>query len=145
MHRCLMVSFVTLFGMTLAGKVYQVGPSGVLSSVDHLVYATPELQLGIERIEKALGLRATPGGQHLGRGTRNALVSLGPGTYLEIIGPDPEQPSPAQPRPFGIDDLNEPRLVTWAAKRGNLEHLASDAGRDGVKLGEVIAGSRRRA
>ncbi|HEY5618458.1 MAG TPA: VOC family protein [Vicinamibacterales bacterium] len=145
MHRCLMVSFVTLFGMTLAGKVYQVGPSGVLSSVDHLVYATPELQLGIERIEKALGLRATPGGQHLGRGTRNALVSLGPGTYLEIIGPDPEQPSPAQPRPFGIDDLNEPRLVTWAAKGRNLERFASDARRDGVKLGEVMPGSRRRA
>jgi len=140
-----MVSFVTLFGMTLAGKVYQVGPSGVLSSVDHLVYATPELQLGIERIEKALGLRATPGGQHLGRGTRNALVSLGPGTYLEIIGPDPEQPSPAQPRPFGIDDLNEPRLVTWAAKGRNLERFASDARRDGVKLGEVMPGSRRRA
>ena len=140
-----MVSFVTLFGMTLAGKVYQVGPSGVLSSVDHLVYATPELQLGIERIEKALGLRATPGGQHLGRGTRNALVSLGPGTYLEIIGPDPEQPSPAQPRPLGIDDLNEPRLVTWAAKGRNLERFASDARRDGVKLGEVMPGSRRRA
>ena len=75
-------------------------------------------------------------------GTRNALLSLGPGTYLEIIGPDPEQPTPAQPRPFGIDDLKEPRLVTWAAKGKELEQFASEAGRGGVKLGEAGKASR---
>lgn len=145
MHGRLMVSFVMLFGIMLAADVNQVAPGGLLSTLDHLVYATPELQIGIERIENVLGLRAMPGGQHPGRGTRNALVSLGPAMYLEIIGPDPEQPRPGQPRPFGIDDLNEPRLVTWAAKGQNLEYLASDAGRGGVKLGQVIEGSRRRA
>lgn len=145
MHRCLMVVFVTLFGISTAANVNQGKPSDLLSTVDHLVYATPELQVGIDQIERVLGVRATPGGQHPGRGTRNALLSLGPGTYLEIIGPDPEQPDPAQPRPFGIDDLNEPRLVTWAAKGTNLERRASDAERGGVKLGEVISGSRRRA
>jgi Glyoxalase-like domain len=119
-------------------------PGGLLATVDHLVYATPELQAGIDRIESALGVRATPGGQHPGRGTRNALLSLGPETYLEIIGPDPEQPPPAQPRPFGIDDLNEPRLVTWAAKGKELEHLTSEAARYGVKLGQVISGRRQR-
>lgn len=140
-----MVLFVTLFGISTADNVSQGTPGGLLATVDHLVYATPELQVGIDSIERVLGVRATPGGQHPGRGTRNALLSLGPGTYLEIIGPDPEQPNPAQPRPFGIDDLNEPRLVTWAAKATNLERRASDAGRGGVKLGEVISGSRRRA
>jgi hypothetical protein len=123
----------------------QAGPSSVLSRVDHLVYATPDLERGIDRIEQLLGLRATPGGQHPGRGTRNALVALGPSSYLEIIGPDPEQPTPAQPRPFGIDDLKEPRLVTWAAKGEDLDAVARSASRNGVKLGEVIAGSRRRA
>jgi pimeloyl-ACP methyl ester carboxylesterase len=34
----------------------------LLNAVDHLVYATPDLQLGIDRIEKLLGVRATPGG-----------------------------------------------------------------------------------
>ena len=29
--------------------------------------------------------------------------------YLEIIGPDPEQPDPERPRPFGVDDLTAPR------------------------------------
>jgi hypothetical protein len=140
MHRCLTALFVTLFGVIVAGNITQIEPGGLLATVDHLVYAAPELQVGIDRIESVLGVRATPGGQHPGRGTRNALLSLGPGTYLEIIGPDPEQPTPAQPRPFGIDDLKEPRLVTWAAKGKELEHLASEAGRGGVKLGELSRG-----
>jgi 6-phosphogluconolactonase (cycloisomerase 2 family)/quinol monooxygenase YgiN len=117
----------------------------VLPQVDHLVYATPDLNAGIDKIERLVGVRATPGGQHPGRGTRNALVALGPAAYLEIIGPDPEQPKPATPRPFGIDDLKEPRLVAWAAKGHDLDRFASDAGRHGVKLGDVIPGSRRRA
>ena len=145
MHRCLTALFVVLFGVIAICNATQIEGGGLLKTVDHLVYATPELQPGIDKIERALGVRATPGGQHLGRGTRNALLSLGPATYLEIIGPDPEQPTPAQPRPFGIDDLKEPRLVAWAAKGTELERLASEARRGGVKLGEVISGSRRRA
>lgn len=144
MHRGLTASLVTLFGVIVAANVTQIGSAGLLAAVDHLVYATPDLQVGIERVERMLGVRATPGGQHPGRGTRNALLSLGPGTYLEIIGPDPEQPTPAQARPFGIDDLEEPRLVTWAARGKELEQLASEADRRGVKLGEVISGSRQR-
>ena len=60
--------------------------------------------------------RATPGGQHPGLGTRNALIALGPSMYLEIVGPDPEQPKPLEPRWFCINDLAAPRLVAWAAK-----------------------------
>jgi hypothetical protein len=123
----------------------QRNPDTLLAVVDHLVYATPNLQAGVDRIERMLGVRAAPGGQHPGRGTRNALLSLGPSSYLEIIGPDPEQPTPREPRPFGIDDLEEPRLVTWAAKAANLEQLAADARAGGVRLGEIIPGSRRTA
>ena len=144
MHRRLIVSCVALFAMTLAANASQTGSGRLLSAVDHLVYATPDLQLGVDTIEKLFGVRATPGGQHPGRGTRNALVSLGPGIYLEVIGPDPAQAQPPQPRPFGIDDLKEPRLVTWAAKGKNLESLANEAARSGVKLGQVIDGSRQR-
>jgi len=119
-------------------------PSGVLAQVDHLVYATPDLQFGIETAEKLFGVRATPGGQHPGQGTRNALIALGPASYLEIIGPDPDQPKPAGPRRFGIDDLKAPRLLTWVAKGKSLDKFAADAKAHGVDLGAVIPGSRKR-
>lgn len=114
------------------------------SGIDHLVYATPNLATGIEQIERLLGVRAVPGGQHPGGGTRNALVGLGEDTYLEIIGPDPDQPRPIRPRRFGIDDLKTARLVTWAEKSTDLESIVETAKRHGLDLGQVQAGSRRR-
>ena len=115
-----------------------------LSRVDHLVYATPDLNRGIDEIERLTGVRATPGGQHPGGGTRNALLALGPTSYLEIIAPDPDQPPPKTPRPFGIDSLTQSKLVTWGAKGNDLEHLRRHALRHGVQLGEVLSGSRLR-
>jgi len=112
--------------------------------IDHLVYATPDLQRGIDAIEMQLGVKATPGGQHPGLGTRNALVALGPTSYLEIIGPDPEQPKPAGPRRFGIDDLTAPRIVRWVVKSSELAAVKSKADTAGVTLGAVASGSRKR-
>ena len=130
--------------LVAAGSHAQTSGGGVLAKVDHLVYATPDLAGGIETLEKLLGVRATPGGQHPGRGTHNALIALGPSTYIEIIGRDPGQPKPAQPRPFGLDDLSQPRLVTWSAKETDLPSLIRRAAAGGVTLGELSAGSRRR-
>jgi len=115
-----------------------------LPRVDHLVYAAPDLAVGIAHVERLLGVKAIPGGQHPGGGTRNALIGLGDNTYLEIIGPDPEQPKPARPRRFGIDDLKTARLVTWAAKETDLEGIVGKAKSHDLDLGQVQAGSRRR-
>src|SRR5215831_4565108 len=115
-----------------------------LAQVDHIVYATPDLQLGIDTAEKLFGVKATPGGQHPGQGTRNALIALSPATYLEIIGPDPEQPRPSGGRRFGIDDLKAPHLLTWVAKGKSLDKFAADAKTHGIDLGAVIPGSRNR-
>jgi hypothetical protein len=115
-----------------------------LAQVDHLVYATPDLDLGVATVERLLGVRATPGGQHPGFGTRNALVALGPSIYFEILGPDPEQPKPAGPRRFGIDALKEPTLIAWVARSTALEDLASRAAAKGIHLGTVMSGSRKR-
>ena len=116
----------------------------LLTRIDHLVYATPDLDHGVEEIERLFGIHAAPGGQHPGRGTRNALLALGSTSYLEIIGPDPDQPRPKDPRPFGIDELNVSRLVTWSIKGQNLDEFRREALRNGVHLGEVKSGSRRR-
>ncbi len=118
--------------------------SGLLARIDHLVYATPDLQLGINTIEQRLGVKATPGGQHPGLGTRNALVALGPTSYLEIIGPDPEQPKPSGPRRFGIDDLKAPRIVRWVVKSSELAAVKAKADHAGITLGALASGSRKR-
>jgi hypothetical protein len=137
-------SVVEAEGVGPMETVYKSASGEFLSKVDHLVYATPDLNRGVEEIEKLLGVRATPGGQHPGLGTRNALIALGPTTYLEIIAPDPEQPPPAKPRPFGIDSLKESRLVAWFVKSDDLQRLRAEALGKGVRLGEVRSGSRRR-
>lgn len=138
------VAMVLAAGFTMTAPAQTAASRTLLAHIDHLVYATPDLDLGITTIEKQLGVRATPGGQHPGLGTRNALVALGPSTYLEIIGPDPEQPAPAASRRFGIDDLKAPRLLTWVAKGTDLDALSARAKARGVALGAVIPGSRKR-
>jgi hypothetical protein len=116
----------------------------LLAQIDHLVYATPDLQIGISTIEQKLGVKATPGGQHPGLGTRNALIALGPTSYLEIIGPDPDQPKPSGPRRFGIDDLKGPRIVRWVVKSSELAAVKAKADKAGVALGAVASGNRKR-
>lgn len=116
----------------------------MLLKIDHLVYATPDLAKGVEQVESLLGVRAVPGGRHPGAGTRNALIGLGDETYLEIIGPDPDQPASERPRRFGIDELKAPRLVTWAAKGKDLAGLVETAKGQGVDLGQVQSGRRQR-
>jgi hypothetical protein len=144
MNRWIGAACMVLGVLVGGGSAAQSGPTDILSRVDHLVYATGDLKTGVDRIEQLLGVRAVPGGPHPGGGTRNALVALGPTTYLEIVGRDPEQPEPKRPRPFGIDHITEPTLVAWVANGTALEQLVLKATRGGVKLGEVISGTRQR-
>ncbi|MEY3341134.1 MAG: hypothetical protein RLZZ269_1045 [Actinomycetota bacterium] len=118
---------------------------GTHLTIDHLVYATPDLGHSVRRIEELLGVAPVPGGAHLGWGTYNALVGLGGSTYLEVIGPDPAQPEPTSPRPFGIDDLDEPRLVGWcASSRRPLVDVVALARESGFDPGSIVSMSRQR-
>ncbi|MCD0443242.1 VOC family protein [Glycomyces sp. A-F 0318] len=114
-----------------------------MSSLDHLVLATPDLAATVTEIERLTGTRPVPGGIHPGRGTGNFLLGLGDGGYLEIIGPDPEQKAPKGPRPFGVDDLTEARMVTWALRVDDLDAAVAGAREAGYDPGEPWEMSRR--
>jgi Glyoxalase-like domain len=82
--------------------------------IDHLVLAAPSLDVGCAAVEALTGVAPVLGGVHPGAGTHNALLSLGPPTYLEVIARDPAQTDVA-PSPLVPDDLgDEPRLVAFA-------------------------------
>lgn len=113
------------------------------ATLDHLLYGSPDLQLGIDEIERLTGVRPRYGGQHPGLGTHNALLSLGPGTYLEVIAPDPSQDVVASTLPYGIGSLRAPALRAWAVAPGDIEATVRDARTAGMDFGEVTAHSRR--
>lgn len=115
-----------------------------LTRVDHLVWATPDLAAGIAAIERLTGVRASAGGKHPSWATHNALLSLGPGRYLELLAPDPAAPPPAKERPFGLDRLAVSHLVTWAAHEADLEGRLARLAAAGIDLGEILSGGRVR-
>ena len=83
------------------------------SWVDHLVLAAPSLHVGCRTVEALTGVAPIFGGAHPGAGTHNALLSLGPPTYLEVIARDPAQ-ADAPPSPLAPADLgDEPRLIAF--------------------------------
>jgi hypothetical protein len=110
--------------------------------IDHLVYAAPDLAAAVADVEERFGVRAHAGGKHIGLGTHNALLALGPQTYLEIIAPDPGQPKPSLPRPFGVDGVRHGGLVSWALAGDDIDAAVAEARRHGYDPGDV-AGAQR--
>jgi fermentation-respiration switch protein FrsA (DUF1100 family) len=59
--------------------------------IDHVIYATADLDGAAARIQSELGLSVVPGGRHEGHGTHNRIVPLG-GGYLELMAvADPDE------------------------------------------------------
>jgi len=110
--------------------------------IDHLIYKAPDLADAVAEVEERLGVRAQAGGQHTGLGTHNALLALGPQTYLEILAPDPRQPQPPAPRPFGPDGVSRSGLAGWAIACHDIDTAVARARSRGYDPGEVASMQR---
>ena len=110
--------------------------------LDHVVLSAPDLRRAVADFAARTGIEPTRGGSHPGLGTANFLVGLGADAYLEIIGPDPGQPTPTTRRPFLVDQLRTPRVVTWAVRTGDLDAAVSAARDRGYDPGVPRAMSR---
>jgi hypothetical protein len=118
--------------------------------LDHILLGCSDLDRGIAFVEGHTIIPPAFGGVHPGRGTRNAILSLGeprreelnPRRYLEIIGPDPHQHG--APDHYGLLKLTQPRLVGWAAHPGDLDQFATRLRNAGIAFDGPNPGSRKR-
>lgn len=124
-----------------------MSPKKVPSSLDHILLGCSDLDVGIAFAAASTGVQPQFGGVHPGRGTRNALLSLGELQYLEIIAPDPKQtglqPWPVQ-RITELKQLSSPRLIGWAVHVADIDALARKFHEAGLATQPIIPGSRKR-
>jgi hypothetical protein len=109
---------------------------------DHILLGASDLDAGIRWVEERTGVRAKFGGNHPGRGTRNALLSLGTRHYLEIIAPDPAQHDVYDER--GLRQLSLPQLIQWAIHTDDIAGAKRAVVAAGIKTVGPQPGSRRR-
>jgi hypothetical protein len=120
--------------------------------LDHLLLGCSDLDQGIAFVERNTGVRPAMGGVHPGRGTRNALLSLGPQRYFEVIAPDPQQSEVTWSAVFGklggrfgaLKQLSAPQLIGWIVQTSNIEAVAERLRKNGVAFHGPIPGSRTR-
>jgi hypothetical protein len=128
-------------GFALTPKFFTASDE-VPAMLDHILLGCSDLTRGIDFVAQHTGVRAAFGGVHPGRGTRNALLSLGEKHYLEIIAPDPQQSG--APDHYGLQKLTEPRLVGWAVHPGDLSQFAARLRDADIAFDGPNPGSRKR-
>lgn len=111
--------------------------------LDHILWAVPDLDAGSRAFAALTGIEPGRGGSHAGFGTRNALVGLDRGTYLEIIAPDPAQPL-AGNRGGAIAAMPRPGLITFAVRTDDLDAYRQAAEAAGVGIEGPVAMGRTR-
>jgi Glyoxalase-like domain len=136
--------FLAMTGGALVAPAISLGAREVPELLDHILLGCNDLQDGIDFVEQHTGVRAAFGGVHPGRGTRNALLSLGERRYLEILAPDPDQPDAKVPLALHLRNLSEPQIVGWAVHPGDLGSFAKKLREAGVAFEGPTHGSRKR-
>jgi Glyoxalase-like domain len=111
--------------------------------IDHAIIATADLDATARRLEDEYGLAVSGGGRHLGIGTANRIVPLGPG-YLELIAVVDAGEAEATPLGRALAERITARgegLMGWVVA---VEDARAEAARTGVEL-SVIERSGLRA
>ena len=139
-----MVMKLTLILAVLAvsggGMMFAEGP--LAHAIDHIGIGVADLDRGMVLISARTGVTAVKGGVHPGRGTQNALMSIGSGTYLEIIAPAPG--GNLQGQDAELAKLTTPRPVFFAIRSNDLEATARLLQQNGFAPTEIRPGSRKR-
>ena len=110
--------------------------------IDHIVYAVPDLEKAMNQFEIETGCRPIFGGYHTTQGTKNALVNLGDGCYLEFLAIDNDNKKIVANRWMGIDLISKPTITRWALKSNDLEKEAKILEGENPNLAKITGGQR---
>lgn len=111
--------------------------------IDHIVYAVPDLEPALHAFEEKTGVRPAFGGYHADQGTKNAIVNIGQGAYLEIIAIDQANTAIAAPRWMGVDLIRAPQITRWSLKSDHLDVDSKALVDYHPEMGQVQAGHRK--
>ena len=111
--------------------------------LDHIVYVVPDLEKACNQLELLLGIRPVFGGHHLTKGTKNALLNLGNGCYLELLAIDKKNKKIKAPRWMGVDVCKEARITRWAIKSTRLKTDSKILQKYDSKMGHIDGGQRK--
>jgi Glyoxalase-like domain len=59
--------------------------SAAAMRIDHVIYATADLDAAAQRLRTEFGLNSIAGGRHEGLGTHNRIVPLAVGSFIELL------------------------------------------------------------
>jgi hypothetical protein len=108
--------------------------------IDHIILAVPNLTRGMDAFTRLTGVVPKRGGQHPGRGTENALVSLGWDDYLELLAP---VTAASDSSSLAGPDSTMLQLAGWAIHTRALDHLIGRLRAAGYSVSDPTPGSRR--
>jgi len=110
-------------------------------SLDHFLIGTADLESAVEWFATLTGVTPSFGGIHPGAGTANYLVSLGNGSYLELIGSIPGE----KPRDLGaaFSVFSEPGLFWFAVRSHELSTNSNTLNDLGLTTAGPTTGRRR--
>ena len=109
--------------------------------LDHVILGINDLQRGVAAFTRLTGVAPQFGGEHPGRGTHNALVSLGDGHYLEIIAPISSRPDSTLTELLVLNQLTP---IGWALHTLDIGRLVARLRSNGFNVSNPTAGSRQR-
>lgn len=108
--------------------------------IDHLVWYNADLTQGYRYFSDKMDCDPLYGGQHPGEATANAVMALGPSTYLEILGLDVKQSGAGlDPEVRGLQGSG---LFHWAVGGVDLARISALAARGGLEGGAIVPGGR---
>ncbi len=108
--------------------------------IDHLILGVDDLERGMTEFARRTGVTPIKGGVHPGKGTQNALVSLGDMRYIEILAPSRE-PGIAPDERTAFPTLTP---VGWALHTRDLKPVVAAIRRAGFTASDIRPGARAR-